>query len=205
MKSAKVNTIVAFPTLIHAIEYEECDFVYEYKQLILNDLDHNRLNDRYIWTSEDNLNDRPEYSELVKLIDGEVSNLFQEYGLIKEHFEMSCMWANVHKNGGRHVIHQHPNSFLSGVIYIDVPENDSGKLMFVDPRPAKSMFQPTFTKDSPISDRVINVNPRTGLLVLFPSWLEHGTDYVKLNDNQYRICISFNYVMKRSDLKTARL
>jgi hypothetical protein len=58
----------------------------------------------------------------------------------------------------------------------------------MDPRPgASAVYWPT----KAVTERgAINIQPRPGLLVLFPSWLEHYTDPNQSDDE--RVCISFN-------------
>jgi uncharacterized protein (TIGR02466 family) len=119
---------------------------------------------------------------------------------------MSGMWSNVHAPGSKHHNHQHPNSFISGVFYPVCPDcEDIGNIIFLDPRQAKNMFQADFFKSSCISNRNIWVKPESGLLLLFPSWLEHGTDTFIGKQEDKRVSISFNYQLTKCDQKTMRI
>lgn len=201
---ANIDTLMLFPTPVHIIRYEDTSFCDVYAQKLLSYVDHERLNKRFIWTSSDDLETNVEFSHIRNMIEYESSEVFKTQNLNPSDFKLSCMWANVHKNGGKHHIHQHPNSYLSGVLYLSAPENNTGKLMLIDPRPAKTMIYPDFSDSSVMSDRGYYIKPQKGMMVLFPSWLEHGTEYVDLNDDEYRICISFNYQLMRSTMKTGR-
>jgi uncharacterized protein (TIGR02466 family) len=51
-------------------------------------------------------------------------------------FFVQNTWVNMHTDGGYHTVHNHPNSVLSGVYYVDHGSgNCSSKLEFQDPRP----------------------------------------------------------------------
>jgi hypothetical protein len=70
-------------------------------------------------------------------------------------------WAAVHDSGMAHGRHDHPASSVSGVYYVDVPDG-SGGIAWHDPRPSVD------------GGRVpLAIFPKSGELVLFPSWLEH--------------------------------
>lgn len=152
----------------------------------------------YVQTTPDDINNRPEFIPLVSAIQQHVDKFVEEVlGIDKNDIEISSMWSNAHKSGSKHHFHQHPNAFLSGVLYVQCPPAEEiGNIIFVDPRQAKNMVHPNFKKDSCISNRNIWVRPELGLLLLFPSWLEHGTDTYVSQSNDSRISISFNYKLK---------
>jgi len=158
-------------------------------------------------TTPDDLNERLEFSSLVSFIEKNVKNFSEEIlGINKSDITLHSMWSNVHNSGSKHHYHQHPNSFLSGVYYPYIPQcEDPGNIVFVDPRQAKNMVYADFTKSSCISNRNIWVTPKTGLLLLFPSWLEHGTDPFISLTNEKRVAISFNYQLTNCSEKTMRI
>ena len=160
----------------------------------------------YSITSPDNLHTRKEFVPLVSSIQPHVDNFVETVlGISKDDFRMTCMWANSHSSGSKQHIHPHPNSFLSGVVYLQCPPaKEIGKLSFNDPRPAKNMFYPDFIKESCISNHTLLVEPKLGMLLLFPSWLEHGTDEFVSDTDEHRIGISFNYVLTKTSTKTMR-
>lgn len=158
-------------------------------------------------TTPDNLHTRENFKELVNFIESKVERFSKEIlGINNKDIELSSMWSNIHNSGSSHNIHQHPNSFLSGVYYPYVPQcEDPGNIIFVDPRQAKNMIYADFVKASCISNRNIWVTPETGLLLLFPSWLEHGTGAFVSSKNEQRVAISFNYQLRSCSLKTMRI
>jgi len=100
-------------------------------------------------------------------------------------------WANYTKPGGYHHKHAHPNSFISGVFYVNAdPEND--KIYF---------YNDTYRQiDVPPTDwNLYNskswwFEAKTGGLLLFPSSLTHMVEQVVAKED--RISISFNTFLK---------
>jgi len=83
-------------------------------------------------------------------------------------------WANVVRSGQYHIIHNHPNNHWSCVYYVDTGEkeettNYNGCIEFHDPRPGAGMIN---HEKLSLSNRYY-VNPDPGLMILFPSFLEH--------------------------------
>jgi uncharacterized protein (TIGR02466 family) len=201
-----------FPTPVTLINTGKFKLIEKTKKLIIDSLNEENYKDlKKIGsvTTNDNLNTLEDFQEVVTLVDTEMINFFNNYlGLKKEDTKMTCMWSNIHSNNGIHHIHQHPNSFYSGVLYINVPNhkgNESSKLVFIDPRPAKNMFYANYEKEHCLSNRSIKFIPEAGQLILFPSWLEHGTETSFLTDNEYRISLSFNYILRKSDHFTMKI
>lgn len=158
-------------------------------------------------TTPDNLHLRPEFSDFLKFLEDKTKTFSEEIlGVRMADLSISGMWSNVHTPGSKHHNHQHPNSFISGVYYPVCPDcEDIGNIIFVDPRQAKNMVQADFFKSSCISNRNIWVTPESGLLLIFPSWLEHGTDPFVARPEDKRVSISFNYQLKKCDQKTMRI
>lgn len=158
-------------------------------------------------TTPDDLYTRQEFKDILSFIN-EKTKLFAEevLGIKMNDLKISGMWSNIHNSGSKHHYHQHPNSFISGVFYPFCPDcEDIGNIVFVDPRQAKNMVYADFVKSSCISNRNIWITPRTGLLVLFPSWLEHGTDTFISKLGHSRVSLSFNFQLKNCSYKTMRI
>lgn len=71
------------------------------------------------------------------------------------------VWSTRLQKGGYHIPHIHPRGGQSHVLYIEVPDNQSGHLYFGVSR--YSTREPTHS-----------VVPNPGVLVSFPNWLWHG-------------------------------
>jgi uncharacterized protein (TIGR02466 family) len=99
-------------------------------------------------------------------------------------------WAAVNRNGHYNTVHLHPGSTWSGVYYVDPGDGGadaapSGQLEFVNPVPAAGM---TFFPNALTSARL--VEPKAGLIILFPSYLLHSARVYR--GERPRICVPFN-------------
>jgi uncharacterized protein (TIGR02466 family) len=120
-------------------------------------------------------------------------NHFRAQGRKKEdHFRLRG-WMNVNRAGDFNTLHSHPGCFLSATYYVKVPEAMAGgEIFFRDPRgPAVAMYE-TPGIDLPWvgSGLGIPFSPAAGLLLLFPSWLEHRVE--RFGGAGERISIAFN-------------
>ena len=94
------------------------------------------------------------------------------------------MWANVSRAGASNQTHAHPGAYWSAVYYVDDGYQGSadkrlgGELVFVDPRfPMVRMRTPDLRPlgtDGEPQHHEVWFRPRTGMLVMFPSWLQHS-------------------------------
>lgn len=100
-------------------------------------------------------------------------------------------WANLFTRGVYFNPHIHPDAAWSGVYYVDAGDSGGdagGALMFGDPRAGAGMV----LGDSNRFDSASSAEhrPRTGELLIFPSWLLHWvTPY---QSDRPRISVSFN-------------
>ena len=93
------------------------------------------------WHSQTNMHEIPVFKPLVDELYKMMGEIFVEEWLDREPM-MGNMWANINPPGGMNRPHLHPNSHFSGVYYIKAPQN-SGKLVFNEPRPGAHMVMPT--------------------------------------------------------------
>lgn len=108
------------------------------------------------------------------------------------------MWINISPKGAYNIPHVHPNTFLSGVLYIKTPPN-CGRIWFIHPSECveydwKKEYWEVFNSDNaPI--QYMTVQPKR--LYLFPSWLKHGVEQNKSEED--RISISFNIGINKNE------
>ena len=146
------------------------------------------------WHSDTNMNELPEYAKLVDMLYSAQRTIYDQEYYESEPF-LGNMWANINPPGGSNRAHIHPNSLWSGVYYVKAPKN-SGQLKIEDPRSVALMSRPK-QKDVPKPDRLLrehHYEPKTGRLIMFPSWLNHCVD--PNNSNDIRISVSFNFMQK---------
>jgi uncharacterized protein (TIGR02466 family) len=104
-------------------------------------------------------------------------------------------WAAVNRKGHYNATHVHPMATWSGVFYVDpgdeLPGTAGGLLEFLHPVAASVM---TFFPGVLPSARV--VQPKGGMLILFPSYLQHNVR--PYSGERPRVCIPFNAHLKRA-------
>jgi hypothetical protein len=131
------------------------------------------------------------------------SPLLTEYGthLLGERLKwlVKELWVNVLDTGGRQAMHNHANSFASGVVYL-TPMHPSAHTVFMkSPGGSDFLFKNDHAgmKLSEFSaDKWVSPAPEPGDMVLFPSYLMHA---VPPNQGERRITLSFNAVPSQVD------
>ena len=112
-----------------------------------------------------------------------------DWNLQTQEVKISNMWAIINKKGSLNQKHLHSNNDLSAAYYVTAEEN-CGDIIFYDPRPATIYKHPIAKKPNILNATINSISPEPGMLVLFPSYLEHSVD-PNLSE-QKRIVISFN-------------
>ena len=128
-----------------------------------------------------------EFKPLVK----EITEFCKHLPLDIKDFDIPQLWVNVNKKGDWNVIHQHGQYDLSGIYYVKVPKN-SGRIVFRDPRPAA--ISNLFMVKNFDNGEIKNVNLMEGLLMIWPSYLDHFVEPSQTDEE--RISISFDIVCK---------
>ena len=109
------------------------------------------------------------------------------------------MWVNVLDNGGRQAMHNHANSFISGVVYL-TPTHPSSQTVFMkSPGGVDFKFANEHSNSKPnqfSADKWISPAPQPGDLVLFPSYVMHA---VPPNQGERRITLALNAIPSQLD------
>jgi uncharacterized protein (TIGR02466 family) len=96
-------------------------------------------------------------------------------------------WINYAETGMYQEVHSHPYADISGVFYSET-DSDSGDIYFIAPSTSychsELIFRSNILRDN------IKIQSKKNRLILFPSWLQHGTLMNKSKNT--RISISFN-------------
>lgn len=107
------------------------------------------------------------------------------------------MWVNVLDTGGRQAMHNHANSFASGVVYL-TETDDSARTVFMK-SPGGHDFAIKNDHAGVVTgpynaEKWVSPSPSPGDLVLFPSYLMHA---VPPNAGGRRITLAFNAIPTR--------
>ena len=99
------------------------------------------------------------------------------------------MWTVVLERGGHQIAHIHPEAWLSGVYYPQIPASMRGG---TGPEGWLEFGEPDGSFSARIEVPTYKVRPEEGLLVLFPSYFYHRT--IPFDDAGTRISIAFDIV-----------
>jgi len=141
--------------------------------------------------------DDPVIRAYIKALDIPIRQYMADVGRGDDHpltarntgnYRITGSWSVRLHGGGRHVNHVHPEGWISSCYYISVPEetrtgdDKAGWIKFAEPP-----FETT-----PATPPEKWVQPEAGLLVLFPSFLWHGTH--PIHDGSVRVTAPFDAV-----------
>ncbi|MFK8029702.1 MAG: putative 2OG-Fe(II) oxygenase [Gammaproteobacteria bacterium] len=139
--------------------------------------------------------DDPAIRAYLKALDEPIRQYINDMGTADDHplsgrnkgdYRLSGCWSVKLTGGGHHVNHMHPEGWISSAYYVTVPKSASGSrsgwIKFSEP--------PFSTKPKLEPERWIE--PVGGLLVLFPSYLWHGTE--PISDSAVRVTAPFDAV-----------
>ena len=116
------------------------------------------------------------------------------WDLNKQSVSINNLWAIINEKGAWNQKHHHSNSDLSAAYYVSAHEN-CGDIVFYDPRPATVYKHPIPKSPNNLNATVNSIKPEAGMLVLFPSYLEHSVN-PNMSDKK-RIVISFNINLEK--------
>ncbi|MER3546106.1 MAG: hypothetical protein C4338_00340, partial [Rhodanobacteraceae bacterium] len=104
-------------------------------------------------------------------------------------YKITGIWSVRLRAHGHHVNHYHPDGWLSSACYIELPES-------LGARGGEGWikFGESGIPTQPPLDAEYFVKPEPGLLVLFPSWMWHGTVPFSGGQQDLRLTIAFDVV-----------
>ena len=143
------------------------------------------------YASLDDLTRRdPAFADLAKILTRQARSFARELAW-ETRPKLDSLWVNLLKTSGNHCGHIHPQSILSGTLYVEVPAG-SGAIRFEDPRLGLMMAAPTRASDAPEELRpFVTIQPRPGQVLMWESWLRH--EVLAGTGRGERLSISFNF------------
>tara|TARA_B100000029_G_C17566560_1_gene955255 strand:- start:379 stop:981 length:603 start_codon:yes stop_codon:yes gene_type:complete len=124
-------------------------------------------------------------------IKSDLDRVMQDMGwdLNNQKIKITSMWSIINNKNASNARHIHSNNYISAAYYVKAPKN-CGNIIFYDPRNEVVFRHPKIKVTNNLNSNIFSIEPKDGLLVLFPSYLHHAVDYN--NSNEERIVISFN-------------
>jgi len=137
-----------------------------------------------------------EPKSFIEAIKKNINEAINDMGwdLSNQEVTLSNMWAIINKKGAMNQKHHHSNSDLSAAYYVTAKDG-CGDIIFYDPRPGKVYKHPLSNKLNLLNANNNGVKPEPGMLILFPSYLEHSVN--PNTSNHERIVISFNISLEK--------
>jgi len=185
-----MNWIDLFPTSILNEEIKD-DKLSLYKEFILKSKLHDFKRDGY-YTEEQDILDVPLFSSLKEIIIQKSLFYLNEIGHGIKNVSIINSWGNNIKKDQHIPMHDHCNSYLSGCFYI----TGGSSIEFHNPLLEKYLFQLDWFNyaDNPRAYKNFHLNPFPGLLLIWPSWLNHKV--TTSTEDIDRISLAFNVMPK---------
>ena len=152
----------------------------ELATLLLNNYDTKFTDDPTSSISEDS------FCPQCDLVDGIIEEMCIDFkAATGEEIYADCYWGHIHEKNMSTNTHNHNNTYVAGVLYVQVPEG-SGSITF---RPSFNQYSRS-AYDSAFK-------PERGVYYMFPGYLDH---FVTRNmSDEKRVSISFNFKKKNLD------
>ena len=141
--------------------------------------------------------DDPVIRAYVSALDQPIRQYMEDIGNGDDHpmtarntgnYKLTGSWSIKLQGGGWHVNHVHPEGWISSSYYVVVPEETKT----ADDKAGWIKFgEPPFATTPPTPPQKW-IRPEAGLLVLFPSYMWHGT--VPIHDDSIRVTAPFDAV-----------
>jgi uncharacterized protein (TIGR02466 family) len=141
------------------------------------------------WQSDPDLHERPGMAEFVAQVCASAVPVLRFLDMADVAIEMTGCWINLNAPGAAHALHTHPNTYLSGVYYVQTAAG-ANTINFHDPRPQTSVLRPPVTALSSHNADQVVVSVEDGVLLLFPAYLPHSV--APNTSDRLRISVSFN-------------
>jgi uncharacterized protein (TIGR02466 family) len=191
MKEPKILGI--FPTPVYWAKLERPFSAKEHKYFTDHRDGSNLVDNVGNTSSKDNyILNRRVFASLKKELSTHVKNYFDKVLCTKDVTPwITQSWLNYTRPDQFHHRHAHPNSFVSGVLYINA-DNDNDKILFY--KSSLQYIKPQVTSFNIYNSESWFFHIKTNDLVLFPSTLTHAVE--QKTGNNTRISLAFNVFVK---------
>jgi uncharacterized protein (TIGR02466 family) len=188
-----------FPTLIMHLDsflsQEECDKIMSIVDVSKCKAHEALIGDSGSYYSDGIINNSKFLNEidLSININNRIASVVDEYSREVGYSELRITnsWYNIQRKNSTLAFHSHPESVVSGALYIKT-DSDSSMLNFQNPNNHIGFSK--YKHVTKYSSEYYNFIPSNGKLILFPSWLKHGSYHRNMSDE--RVVISFNTINK---------
>ena len=192
--SIKYTLTSLFPSPVHIFDTDGFDefknnlIDYAYK-LREEDPKGFKISNRHGWQSKGF-----DLTDMNDLLHGTILQGLSSFSSVKNTTEIrASAWININGPGAYNTLHSHPNTDLSGVMWIKTPK-DCGSIQFINPND-HSTYNEIYSYTQEFKDQFFIHHaywfpPIEGRMIIFPSHLQHEVKENKSNED--RISVSFN-------------
>ena len=128
-------------------------------------------------------------NNIISRLEQSIVDYAKKYGLDGS-LTIHSVWSNIQNKGSILKEHTHPDSVISGALYINTGSNS--RIYFHNPNPY-IMFTEFTSNRNEYNSQYYWFNVSDCQLFMFPSWLKHGKNNI-VNDMNDRVVISFNVI-----------
>lgn len=142
-------------------------------------------------------NEMPMVGDLLRAIESAATLYAKTRWMDLKSFEgqRPDIWFSQYLKGDRHTIHNHPRAMIAGTYYPYADEN-SCEIRYRHPAHGLlEMAEPWMDrKPDDVTHTIFKLKPKTGMLNLWPSWMDHEIGpQGPVDADKSRLAISFNY------------
>ena len=131
------------------------------------------------------------YDEMKNLVMEANQNYFERDSVFEYYVDKSNnldynIWTNVNEVGSKNVIHSHKTDAWAGIYYVQA--EGTGNLMFYNPANLlnECKFNSPFVRNT-------GIQPKDGMLILWPGWIPHEVIENKSNRQRINIAWGINF------------
>jgi len=101
-------------------------------------------------------------------------------------------WASAYRAGDQHPAHNHPNTAVTAIYYVQAPA--FCELDLLDPRPCIDYYDPGLTFGG--ADKNVRLACTPGELIMFPGWLRHAVPTFEGEGERISMSWNLEFVMR---------
>jgi len=189
LENANLIALFGTPVFSNIIDVSHLKDNFKKLEYVRNDAENG-----YITTDKDVLS-LDDFSNLKTAIEENIEYYVREVLFVNADidFYVTTSWVNKHAPGDKAQEHDHVNSLISGIVYLECPVL-SGDVIFHKDRMLQNLFprstQFDFTALQPWNTEAWRFTPNAGDIVLFPSILTHSVMTNKSFSDRYSLAFN---------------
>ena len=153
------------------------------------DLNSSSLRMNLDWRTNDTY---PNIKKMLFAVEKQAPGLYEEFG-VKKIFKQQIdnYWVNFNKQGMFNKPHLHPNSIFTGVYYAKAEKN-CGNIVIHNSADKEFTLQSYTDKPNKFNMSNPAYEPIPGLVIIFPSWLQHSVESNYSGTDRVSVSFHFN-------------